>query len=293
MSVRLAIVADIHHGAPSATKRGDRALALMAEFARFANDAGPDAVIDLGDRISDLDAETDDRLAREAAEAFAPIAAPRWHVDGNHDRDHLSAARNDEILGRAAGSQTVDIGGWRVALWRADPAIRPRLQPDGARRRGFALPEPDLIWLSRVAQAADRPLLVVSHVPVSGHGQTGNYYFERNPDVSTYPEAARARAALAQARVPVVCLAGHVHWNTVTTVGGVTHLTQQSLTESFTTEGEPAGAMGLLELGEGSARWRVEGLDRIEVALSPAASRWTPPLAPFETVAGLRPAPGA
>ena len=283
MTVRLAIVADIHHGAPSATKRGDRALALMEAFARFAKDAAPDAVLDLGDRISDVDAETDARLAAEAAESFAPIAAPRWHIDGNHDRDHLSAADNDRILGRSGGSETVDLGGWRVALWRADPKIR-----RGPGRRGFALPEPDLLWLSRVAQAADRPLLVVSHVPISGHAQTGNYYFERNPAAATYPEAARARAALAQARVPVLCLAGHVHWNTVTTVDGIAHLTQQSLTESFTTEGAPAGAMGLLELGEGRVRWRVEGLDPFEVALRPTARRWTPPLPPFGEVAGLR-----
>ena len=288
MTVRLAIVADIHHGAPSATKRGDCALALMEEFARFANDARPDAVLDLGDRISDVGADTDARLAAEAAESFAPIAAPRRHVDGNHDRDHLSAADNDRILGRAAGSETLDIGGWSIALWRADPKIR-----RGPERRGFALPEPDLLWLSRVAQAADRPLLVVSHVPVSGHAQTGNYSFERNPGSSTYPEAARARAALAQARVPVVCLAGHVHWNTVTTVDGIAHLTQQSLTESFTTEGDPAGAMGLLELGDGTLRWRVEGRDPFEVALRPSARRWTPPLPPFDTVTGLRAEPGA
>ncbi|MGF1657939.1 MAG: metallophosphoesterase family protein [Rubrimonas sp.] len=286
MSVRIAIVADIHHGRPSATKRGDRALALMESFAAFADDARPDLVLDLGDRISDEDAETDARLAAEAADAFRAVTAPRAHLDGNHDRDHLSAAQNDALLGREGGSETLDIGGWRIALWRADPKIH---RGNGAGRRGFALPEPDLLWLSRVAQAADRPLLVVSHVPVSGHAQTGNYYFERNPSASTYPEAARARAALAQARVPVLCLAGHVHWNTVTTVDGIAHLTQQSLTESFTTEGEAAGAMGLLELGDGVARWRVEGLDPFEATLRPTARRWTPPLPPFDTVRGLRP----
>lgn len=290
MSVRLAIVADIHHGRPSATKRGDRALALMEEFTAFAADARPDLVLDLGDRISDENPQTDARLAAEAADAFRAVAAPRAHLDGNHDRDHLSAAQNDALLGREGGSQTLDIGGWRIALWRADPKIH---RGNGA--RGFVLPEPDLLWLSRTVQAADRPLLVVSHVPVSGHAQTGNYYFERNPAFSTYSEAARARAALAQARVPVVCLAGHVHWNTLTCVDGITHLTQQSLTESFTTEGEPAGAMGLLELGEDAGqhvvRWRVEGRDPFEATLRATARRWTPPLPPFDTARGLREEP--
>ena len=46
-------------------------------------------VIDLGDRISDRDRETDLRLEREVADAFAAIQAPRSHINGNHYRDHL------------------------------------------------------------------------------------------------------------------------------------------------------------------------------------------------------------
>lgn len=275
MTLRLAIVADIHHGADSFTKKGSAALPLMGEFARFVAEARPDAVLDLGDRISDVDRETDLALEAEVAEAFRALSAPVFHVNGNHDRDHLTTAENAEILGQALGSLVLDMGGWRIALWRADPKIH-----RGPGAGGFALPEADLLWLSAVVQAADRPLLVVSHVPVSGHAQTGNYYFERNPEVSTYPQAARARAVLAQARVPVVCLAGHVHWNTVTTVDGIPHLTQQSLTESFTTAGAPAGAMGLIELGE-TVHWRVAGEDPFEARLSPMARRWTPCLPSF------------
>ncbi|WP_187968502.1 metallophosphoesterase family protein [Aquibium microcysteis] len=275
MSVRICVVADIHHGKPSATKRGDAALSLMAEFARFTGDARPDLVLDLGDRISDENRETDLVLQKEVADAFRPVAAPIHHINGNHDRDHLDVVDNETILGQPMKSMTLDVGGWRIALWRADAKIH----RDPA-NQGFVLREEDLLWLSRTAQAADRPLLVVSHVPISGHAQTGNYYFERNPSVATYPMAERARAALAQARVPVVCLAGHVHWNTITTVDGITHLTQQSLTESFTTQGEPAGAMGLLELGE-TVNWQVTGRDPIAFGFAPSATRWTPPLPVF------------
>lgn len=276
MTTRLAIIADIHHGTPSATKRGDTALGLIEEFARFADDAGAVRVLDLGDRISDVDAETDRRLEAEVAEAFRAVTAPIWHLCGNHDRDHLTVAENEAILGQSLGHEVHDLDGWRIALWRADSRIR-----RGDEGQGFVLTEADLLWLSRTAQAADRPLLVVSHVPVSGHSQIGNYYFQNNPASSVYPMADRARAALAQARVPVVCLAGHVHWNTVTTVDGIPHLTQQSLTESFTTEGAPAGAMGLLELDEGRVHWQVAGRDPFAVTLSPRPVRWTPPMPDF------------
>ena len=282
MTLRLAIVTDIHHGPPSTAKRGDAALPLMGELARFVADVRPAALLDLGDRISDVDAQTDRRLAAEVADAFRAVPAQALHVCGNHDLDHLSLAENEAILGQGLSHEIRDLEGWRIVLWRADARIR-----RGPEHAGFVLVEEDLVWLARTVQAADRPLLVVSHVPVSGHAQVGNYYFQNNPANATYPGAERVRAALALARVPVVCIAGHVHWNTITTIDGITHLTQQSLTESFTTQGEPAGAMGVLELGE-SVRWEVVGRDPIVFGFRPQASRWTTPLPDFRTHPGLR-----
>lgn len=279
--LRLAIVADIHHGENSFTKVGARALPLMAEFARFVADARPDAVIDLGDRISDRDHATDLLLEREVAEAFAPISAPRFHLCGNHDRDHLSAAENEAILGQPLGHRSVDLGDWRLVLWAADSRIH--------RPGGFVLTEADLLWLAATVDAADRPLAIMSHVPISGHAQTGNYYFERNPEFSTYPGAERARAVLRQARVPVVCVSGHVHWNTLTTVDGIPHLTLQSLTESFTTFPEPAAAWGLLEL-DGAIAWTVHGNDPFSarIAATDTLRRWMTPLQPFHEHPELR-----
>lgn len=275
MTTRLCIVADIHHGEDSFTKKGTAALSLMEEFVRFVADTGPDAVIDLGDRISDIDTDTDLKLEQEVAEAFEPIAAPRYHLCGNHDRDHLSVAQNAEVLGQSLENQTVDIGDWTLVLWRADSRIH--------RPGGFILTEADLLWLAGVVRTATRPLAVFSHVPVSGHDQRGNYYFERNPDASTYPDGAeRARAILASARVPVACVAGHVHWNTLTICDGQPHFTLQSLTETFTTHPRPAGSFALLELGE-AIDWRVFGGDSFSARLDAAATsrRWIAPLPPF------------
>lgn len=279
MTVRIALVADIHHGAPSLTKRGDAALDLMGDFARFSNDARPDLVIDLGDRISDISRDRDLELEEEVAEAFRAVEAPICHINGNHDRDHLSVEDNERILGQSLGHQTIDIGEWRIVLWRADTLIR-RTGSTGL----FDLPEADLLWLSRTIRNADRPMLIASHVPLSGHSQVGNYYFENNSGVSTYPQADRARAMIEQSRHPVVCISGHVHWNTVTPVNGTMHLTQQSLTESFTTAGEPSGAMGMLELGD-TVTWRVEGRDPMAFTFRPTAARWTPPVPPFHRIA--------
>lgn len=282
MTLRIAIVTDIHHGKPSTAKRGDAALGLMEDFARYVKDSGATHVLDMGDRISDENRDTDLVLAAEVAEAFRAVPAPVWHLNGNHDRDHMTVADNEALLGQSLDHAVHDIDGWRIVLWRADSRIR-----RGEEGNGFVLTEADLVWLSRTMQATDRPTLVVSHVPISGHAQTGNYYFQNNPASSTYPMADRARAALALARVPVVCLAGHVHWNTVTTVNGITHLTQQSLTESFTTAGEPAGAMGLIELSD-TVSWDVVGADPFRFGFRPTAQRWTPPMPDFATHPELR-----
>ncbi|MEM9108194.1 MAG: metallophosphoesterase, partial [Pseudomonadota bacterium] len=248
---------------------------LMAGFRTFVREMGAELVLDLGDRISDVDHETDRTLARDVAEAFAEMDVPIHHVCGNHDRDHLSVAENEEILGQDLQHGRIDLADWRLLLWRADAKIW-----RGPDLVGFDLPEADLLWLASELQKTDRPTLVVSHVPVSGHSQIGNYYFERNAQFATYPQVARVRAVLNQCWQPVVCIAGHVHWNTATQVDGIMHLTQQSLTESFTTKGEPAGAWGLLDLDH-QIRWQVFGRDRLDLRFQPQPHRWVPPIGPF------------
>jgi hypothetical protein len=280
--VRIAVVADIHHGQDRLTKKGGRALPLLEEFVRFVEQTRPDAVVDLGDRISDRDRDADLARQREVAAVFAAVAVPRLHLCGNHDRAHLDVAENEAALGVPLGNRTLDLGGWRVVMWAADTQGRPA--------HGFTLGETDLAWLAHTVETADRPLAVMSHIPLSGHSQVGNYYFENNPHLATYPEAGQVRAMLRGARVPVVCVAGHVHWNTLTVVDGIPHLTLQSLTESFTTAPEPAGSFALLELGA-SIGWTVHGRDPFALKLDAAATtrRWMPPLPPF----GQAPLPDA
>ena len=69
-TLRLAIVADIHHGEDHYTKKGSAALPLMGEFARFVRDARPDAVIDLVGGV--LEGIAKRRAERQAAEAANP-----------------------------------------------------------------------------------------------------------------------------------------------------------------------------------------------------------------------------
>lgn len=271
MSFRLAIITDIHHGADTRTKRGSEALDLTQRFVDFVNTTKPDAVIELGDRISDLDHKTDFQLTEELMTVLKNIECPHYHINGNHDLENLSIAETDALLGQSMHCDVVNAGDWDLVLWRADPTMH------AGPPRQARLMDDDFNWLESVIKNAQRPQLIVSHVPLSPHAQTGNFYFERAPQLAAYPESPRVRAMLAEARVPVVSLAGHVHWNTVAQDNGIFYLTQQSLTETFTTAGKPTGAYGLIELGD-QVSWQVFGKDPIKVDFEPAAIQWKAPL---------------
>lgn len=89
--------------------------------------------------------------------------------------------------------------------------------------------------------------------------------------------------------MPVICLTGHVRWNTLTVLGGILHLPVQSLTESFTSHPEPPATWGLLELAEAIAL-QVFGRDPFAARLDTAATArcGITPLAPFAETPELR-----
>lgn len=271
MPFRLAIITDIHYGAEYLTKRGSQALELTRRFVDFVNTTKPDAVIEMGDRISDVDHQTDVQLTEELMAVLDRIECPRYHINGNHDLKHLSLADTELLLGQPMSSQVVNLGDWDLVLWRADPAFH------AGPPRQVRLTDDDFNWLQHTVGQAQRPQLIVSHIPISPHTTTGNFYFERAPLLAAYPEAPRVRAMLAQAKVPIVCLSGHVHWNTLTQDNAIFYLTQQSLTESFTTRGKATGAFGLIEL-DSQVSWQVFGNDPMKVDFTPRSDRWEPPM---------------
>ncbi len=277
--LRLAIVTDIHHGTPKRTKRGDLALGLLDQFLAFCTDYGPDMILELGDRINDKDRETDRRLLAEVAAKFHGLNTPHAHLDGNHDSDYLLPEDNIDALGDG-GHGSRDVNGYHLVFWNASTKI-PRPEP-------FRASEADMAWLEADLAATSLPTVIFSHVPFSGASMTGNYWFQNNPEHAIYPNAAEIRTIVEASGVVILCVAGHVHWNTLHTVGGIPHITIQSLTESFTTGGEAAEAWATLEFGEGEIHWQTLGRDPIKLTLQQRSleAHWEAPLPPFGVQAG-------
>ncbi len=275
--MKIAIITDIHHGPDSHTKApGWDALAVLRDFIWHAGEQHVDLVLDLGDRISDTSREMDRQVTAEVAEVFKTFHGPHYHVLGNHDVSNLSIADSEEILGQSMQSQVIDLGDIRLILWQ--PGVKITFGT------GFPQAASGLPWLIETLQADERPAIIATHVPLSGHAQTGNYYFEANPQYATYPDHAAVRAAVEATGKVALWLSGHVHWNTVTNVRGISYLTVQSVSERFTTYPAAAAAFAILEIKDGAATLDVLGNDPFHVRLPFRKSGdrpWMQALGPF------------
>ena len=273
--LRLALVTDIHHGPTRYTKLGAEALPLLESFRNQVTAGDFDLVVDLGDRITNVDRETDLQLEKEVEAVFAQIDTPRAHLLGNHDLHYLTVSENEAIWGRSFTSYSTDLKGHHLVFWQLDLSGRFGEAP---------LPsQSDLDWLRDDLACTKLPAIIFTHVPMHSGAMTGNFYFHNNGSSSTLSHTAEARQIIEAAGNVVLCLAGHVHWNDSATIDGIRYLTLQSLTESYTTQGEVSGAWAEIEIDDSEVRWRAHGGDplRYEAPLRGRNMRWVPPLPPF------------
>lgn len=240
--LRLAIISDIHHEvADVKPKMCSAGLPLLRDFAKFCSEQQVNGVIDLGDRIDDRDRERDCLRAREVAEVFRTIAAPRDHVMGNHDSYHLNRSEWESLLDAPLHSHSKDAGGVHLVFF----------SPDVNNERGkfpYSAAAEDLSWLESDLAATNLPSIVFTHVPFIAGKMVNHYYFENKEGRAEFLNSSRLRHIVeSSGKVLLVC-SGHVHWNSLHTSNGVHYVTIQSLTESFTTHPAVAAAYAILEV---------------------------------------------
>lgn len=270
--LRISIVADIHNGPDHQTKKGSAALDLLDRFIGHVSETAPDHVVDLGDRITDQDHDHDLHYLCEVANHFAAISAPRTHLIGNHDLTHLTRPENAKILGMGVEHDCLEIKGWRLIFWQAAVKSKPDIAFEPA-------PREDVDWLAATLAADNLPAIIFSHLPVSGQSMLGNYYFENNLMLATYPNNDQIRATAESAGKEIIWISGHVHCNSITTIRGVRHITTQSLTEMSTTYPNAAGAYADLAIDDDAITLIVHGRDPFELRLQRQKRKsWVEPL---------------
>ena len=270
-NIKIAIVSDIHFGPDVLTKKGSLAGELLKEFCSFANNWPADVAVDLGDRISDIDHDSDYSHQQIVSSIFQKLLMPRFHLLGNHDIENLTEADNQAILQQTIKSQIVEMNGFQLVIWQANTS---NFWPAGLNLR-----QNDLAWLAQTLQRASEPCIIFTHVPLDSASMTGNYYFHHNTHHATYPEAAAAREIIEKSGKVILCIAGHVHWNHLCHVNGIPYLALHSLTEASTTFPQPSRTWAAIEISD-TLNISISGLDARQISLptGKATQKWLPPL---------------
>ncbi len=230
MQLTLAIITDIHNGPDRGTKLGTMALPLLARFRDFVADLRPACTVEMGDRISEVDEQTDRKLVADVASALAKFPSPIHHILGNHDVAKLSVEDNEDLMQRSFASSSMDINGFHLVFWNANDKL------DYV--TGFSLAPTDLEWLRADLAATELPSIIFTHVPLDNGSMKGNFYFDKAyPHAGAYPEAQgeAIRDVIERSGKVILCLNGHAHWNAYHGIDGTHYVTIPSLTESFTT----------------------------------------------------------
>lgn len=254
MILNLAVITDIHHGPDSPTVAGSDALTLLEQGLDALAARSPSLLVDLGDRLTDVDPRSDRRRLEEVAARFRSFPALRQHLRGNHDLTEREV--QEALLGGSLRSRSADVAGWHlVFLDSFDGTI------------GGRLSRTDLDWLEEDLASSSLPTVVFSHQPLDGQPLVGNPIFEVDYAAHAHPAGhAEARAVMEAAGTVRLAVNGHAHWNHAVEVNGVHYLSVQSLVARVRA-GEAAGAYATLTLTDAGGELRVMGMDPFAATL--------------------------
>ena len=271
-TLQIAILSDIHYGPDRYSKKGDEAIILLERFVKKVNAMNVNMVVDLGDRISNTNPDTDLKHLTVVAKKFNSLSKERHHLVGNHDVVHLSIDEQEKILGRSLQHHSIDKDGWHLVIWNASCLLH-----EG---QGFRLEENDLDWLAADLAKTNLPSIIFSHMPVNAGSMVGNYYFEqRYAHGEQHCNAVQARNLIENSEKVIAVVSGHVHWNQLHFMDGTPHISLQSLSETFTTHPHAAGSWALLTLCD-TLRFEVFGRDPVlyQMPIKNMAHHWLPPM---------------
>lgn len=268
--LKAGIITDIHYGPDIGSKLGSKAPRLMTAFTKAAALYQPDFIVDIGDRISGRNPR-DDRACMEALQTyFNRIAAPVYHVIGNHDVRFLSRADNEQITGNPASSWSLDRGHLHILFWN------PEITRDAD---GLHVRPADIAWLQQDLAATDRRTLVFTHIPLDHEPPAAPNPHEQIAMRFHLSESDKIRQVLEESGRVALCMSGHVHRNHRSQINGIHYVSQQSLTQMYQKHYRiPARAWSWLEVYDDEIMIRLQGKveKNYRIPLIPATMPQTP-----------------
>jgi Icc protein len=264
MSLKFALVTDIHHGPDIGKKMGTKAGFLMQSFIKAAQKFDAEFIIDLGDRITSAKSDTDalarkivdkERLRRISA-YYNQIAVPKYYVMGNHDVRNLTRDENAEILGKPATSYTIEHNNYRFVIWNPTVTTE-RYQP-------FVLQDSELNWLKSAVNQSNKPIILFSHVPLDDTPKDLDKSLIAPPRSIPrfyYDQSKQVREILENSGKVAACFAGHLHTERLNTINGIHYITQQSLSAQVKKTDEAHGSYSLIKLKDDKIVIKIKGHD--------------------------------
>lgn len=230
-NLRISIITDIHWGFDKGDKLGSHAPRLMPKYVKAVNeDFRADLMIDMGDRVTNADYETDLDNTNALYQSYNVLAMPILHGCGNHDSKHLGQLP----------SYSYDKNGIHIVMFNP--------QVDAWNKEGINITEEELEWLRKDLSETPYPSLIVSHVPLDSFG------LSELPETDLkrffgYPQAEQARYIIETSGKVLLCIAGHRHHDEIKQINGIPYITQQAFTKQMPNSPNTTwGAYGILDI---------------------------------------------
>lgn len=196
-AIKLGVIADPHIGfVKGAPER-------LADFLKAMKNEEPDALLQLGDFAFSNEQN------KPHIDAFNAAHEVTLHTIGNHDIRDKGLRREDciSMWGIPAPYYTHDVQGMRLIVLDGNDPGSPTYKGGYPSYIG----KKQQAWLKRQLEAADKPVLIVSHQPLAGWAEIDN--------------ASEIRTLLAEYRDRILlCINGHSHCDQFLTIEGLSYL---------------------------------------------------------------------
>ena len=197
-SLKFGIITDVHIGfikdAPS----------RFAAFEKAMRTLRPDGVIQMGDFAYPQERH------QKYVDTFNGLTDHPIHAIGNHELDHkLTREDAKKSWGIPGYYYSKEVGGTKIIVLDGNDRGSPTYGTHGGYHSYVG--DEQRQWLKKELEAADQPVLIVSHQPLAGGSAVDN--------------AKEMQALLAPHQDKIlVCLNGHSHIDQHVTIGGIDYL---------------------------------------------------------------------
>lgn len=204
---------------------------IVRDFVKGMNEEfNPDVVVDLGDRILDVDEDTDFSNQLKVKRALGGLKCPVIHVIGNHDLVNLTIEQNEELFGCPMRHASFDHKGIHfVVLNTCDPVIQ------GV---GGHISQAQLDWLRTHLDANPTRTIVLCHHAMGYQEISANPLFHSIEPLAYVANRDDVWEVLRNHGQVIAVFNGHLHWSSVEHVSGTPCFSAGCPVETWATKGK-------------------------------------------------------